>query len=128
MPTRGYQTITLKSTVYAKLLDAYERKKRDLIMEDIKSYTGYAQKLLERAIEQDILEGRFSIRAKEQDKIFVEDYYKMKNAEVVIRGGKVYCRLDGTGDCDHVGFVLSDPDVIKRAKELGVKLRKARSS
>lgn len=37
----------------------------------------------------------------------------------------VYCRHDRSGDCDHVGFVLADVYVIKRAKELGVKLRKA---
>ena len=127
MPTKGYQTITLKNTVYAKLVDAYERKKRDLIMEDIKSYTGYAQRLLARAIEQDTLEGRFKIVSKEDDKIFVRDYYKLKTAEVVIKSGRVYCRLDQSGGCDHVGFVLSDPIVIKMAKELGVKLRSART-
>jgi len=125
LPTRGYQTITVKSTVYAKLVDAYERKKRDLIMEDIRSYTGYAQSLLERAIEQDALEGRFEIIAREDDKAVVKDYFRLKDAEIVIRGGKVFCRLDETGDCDHVGFVLSDPAVVKRAKQLGVKLRKA---
>ena len=111
--------------MYAKLVDAYERKKRDLIMEDIRSYTGYAQSLLERAIEQDALEGRFEIIAREDDKAVVKDYFRLKDAEIVIRGGKVFCRLDETGDCDHVGFVLSDPAVVKRAKQLGVKLRKA---
>lgn len=124
MPQRGYQTITLKSVVYAKLVDAYERKKRDLVMEDIKSFTAYAQKLLEKAIEQDVLEGRFEISDRIENKIIVKDYYKQKTGEVIIRQGRLYCLLDNSGDCDHVGFVLSDPGVIKRAKELGVKLRK----
>ena len=61
----------------------------------------------------------------QDDVIQVKDYYKLKNAEIVIRQNKVYCRLDESGDCDHVGFVLSDPAVIRRARELGVKLRKA---
>jgi len=110
--------------VYAKLVDAYERKKRDLVMEDIKSFTAYAQKLLEKAIEQDVLEGRFEISDRIENKIIVKDYYKQKTGEVIIRQGRLYCLLDNSGDCDHVGFVLSDPGVIKRAKELGVKLRK----
>lgn len=93
-------------------------------MEDIKSFTAYAQKLLEKAIEQDILEGRFEISDRIENKILVKDYYKGKTAEVCIRQGRLYCLLDESGDCDHVGFVLSDPSVIKRAKELGVKLRK----
>ncbi len=93
-------------------------------MEDIKSYTAYAQKLLERAIEQDVLEGRFEIKDRIENKVTVRDYFKLKDAEVLIKQGKLYCMLDQTGDCDHVGFVLSDPSVIKRAKDLGVKLRK----
>lgn len=125
MPTKGYQTLTLKSEVFEKLVGAYEKKKRDLIMEDIKSYTAYAQKLLEKAIEQDSIEGRFEIQSMEGDVIQLKDYYKMKNVELVIKQNKVYCRSDESGDCDHVGFVLSDPHVLKRATELGVKLRKA---
>ena len=125
MPLRGYQTITLKQITFDKLVDAYEKRKRDLIMEDIKSYTAYAQKLLERSIEQDLLEGRFEIAEKYENKVLVKDYFRMRNAEIVIRGNRVFCELDKTGDCDHVGFVLSDPYVVKRAKELGVKLRKA---
>ena len=124
MPTSGYRTITIKNSVFAKLIDAYEKKKRDLIMEDIKSYTGYAQKLLEKSIDQDTLEGRFEIVDRFENTVVVRDYYRVRNAEVVIKSGKLYCELDKTGDCDHAGFVLSDPQVIKRAKELGVKLRK----
>ena len=128
MPTKGYQTITLKTSIFDKLVEAYEKEKRDLIMEDIKSYTAYAQKLLEKAIEQDTIEGRFGILSMDGDAIQVKDYYKMKNAEVIIRQNKVFCRLDGSGDCDHVGFVLSDPHVIKRASEVGVRLRKAQAN
>ena len=93
-------------------------------MEDIKSYTAYAQKLLERAIEQDVLEGRFEIKDRIENKVIVKDYYKLKDAEVLIKHGKLFCMLDQAGDCDHIGFVLSDPSVVKRVKELGVKLRR----
>jgi uncharacterized protein (UPF0297 family) len=128
MPHKGYQTITLRTSIFDKLVEAYEKRKRDLIMEDIKSYTAYAQKLLEKAIEQDTIEGRFDILSMDGNTIQVKDYYKMKNAEVVILQNKVYCRLDESGDCDHVGFVLSDPSVIRRATDLGVRLRKAHAN
>lgn len=116
MPSKGYQTLTLKVAVFAKLVDAYEKKKRDLIIEDIKSYTAYAQKLLEKAIEQDILEGRFEIEVRIHDKVVVIDHYRGKTAEVQIKQRKLFCLFDQTGDCDHVGFVLSDPSVLKRAR------------
>jgi hypothetical protein len=105
------------------LVEAYEKKKRDLIMEDIKSYTAYAQRLLERGIERDLLEGRFEVTNRYDDRVSVRDYYKGKDAEVSLKGGKVFCELDRSRDCDHVGFVLSDPVILKRAKQLGVKLR-----
>jgi hypothetical protein len=126
MPTKGYQTLTLKSSVFAKLVDAYEKKKRDLVMEDIKSFTAYAQKILEKGIEQDILEGRFEIIERFENTIVVMDYFRGKSAEVSInKRGKLFCELDRESNCDHVGFVLSDPSVIKRARKLGVKLRKS---
>src|SRR5579864_6322906 len=105
MPTRGYQTITVKDTVFAKLLDAYEKRKRDLIMEDIKSYSAYAQQLLDFAIDQDIEEGRFKIVSLDNNVVYLKDYFRMKDVEVEIREkSKVYCRMDETGNCDHVGF------------------------
>lgn len=125
MPTKGYQTLTLKSSVFAKLVDAYEKKKRDLVMEDIKSFTAYAQKILEKGIEQDVLEGRFEITERFESTVVVMDYFRRKRAEVLInKKGGLFCELDDESNCDHIGFVLSDPSVIKRARELGVRLRK----
>jgi hypothetical protein len=58
--------------------------------------------------------------------VYLKDYFRMKDVEVEIREkSKVYCGMDETGNCDHVGFVLANPLVIKRARVLGVKLRKA---
>lgn len=127
MNLKGYQTIQIPDALQNKLKQAYEIKKVDLFAkENIKSYTAYAQKLLGRAIDQDILEGRFEIINKFESSVSVRDYYKMKEAEVSLKGGKVFCELDHTSDCDHVGFILSDPEIIKRAQQLGVKLRKAK--
>ena len=90
-------------------------------MEDIKSYSAYAQQLLDFVIDQDIQEGRFKILSLDNNVVYLKDYFRMKDIEVEIREkSKVYCRLDETGNCDHVGFVLANPLVIKSAKELGV--------
>lgn len=126
MPFKGYQTLTIRQSLHDRIVSTYEEKKRDLIMEDIKSYSAYAQKLLGYALEQDTMEGRFRTLSFEDSVVWVRDYFRQKDAEIEIREkSRVYCRLDDTGNCDHVGFVLANPLVIKRAKELGVKLRKA---
>jgi len=41
---------------------------------------------------------------------------------------RLYCELDRTGRCPHVGFTLSDADVLKAAKERGITLRKSPKS
>ena len=129
----GQRTVTIGSSAYAILTSAYEKNKVKLLeRENIKTLTEYARARLLRGVEEDILEGRYEILGRYDDTITVMDYYERVKVEVVIqpRGGSegtmdVYCRHDRSGDCDHVGFVLADVDVIKRAKELGVRLRKA---
>ena len=122
---KGYVTIQIRESLQNKLKEAYELKKVDLFAkENIKSYSAYAQKLLERAIDQDILKGRFEIRNRFENTVTVRDYYRVKDADVTLKEGKVFCELDRSADCDHVGFVLSDPEIIKRAQQLGVKLRR----
>ena len=124
---KGYQTIQIRESLQKKLKEAYELKKVDLFAKkDIKSYTAYAQKLLERAVDLEMLEGRFEVTNKFENTVTVRDYYRVKDAEVSLKGGKVFCELDRTNDCDHIGFVLNDPEIIRRAQELGVKLRKGK--
>lgn len=119
-------TIQIREALQKKLREAYELKKVDLFAkQDIKSYTAYAQKLLERAVDQDILEGRFAIINRWEDRVEVRDYYRVKDVEVSLTGGRVFCEKDQTGECIHTGYVLADPEIIKRAQELGIKLRKA---
>jgi hypothetical protein len=129
----GQRTVTIGSSAYAILTSAYEKNKVKLLeRENIRTLTEYARARLLRGVEEDILEGRYEILGRYEDTIAVMDYYEQVKVEVAIqpRGGSegtmdVYCRHDRSGDCDHVGFVLADVDVIKRAKELGVRLRKA---
>lgn len=131
----GQRTVTIGKSAYAILTSAYEKNKVKLLeRENIRTLTEYARARLLRGVEEDILEGRFEIVGRYEDNtVAVMDYYEQVKVEVAIQPGKeagggtmeVYCRHDRSGDCDHVGFVLADVDVIKRAKELGVRLRKA---
>ena len=126
---KGYATIQNRESLQKKLKEAYELRKVDLFAKQvIRSYTAYAQKLLERAIDQDVLKGRFEIVSRYDDKVEIRDYFKVKDIEVSLRGGRVYCEKDETGECIHTGFVLADPETIRRAQELGIKLRKAGDS
>ena len=126
---KGYQTIQIRESLGKKLKDAYELKKVNLFAkEDIKSYTAYAQKLLERAIDLDVLEGRFEIVNRYDDRVDLRDYFKVRDVEVSLKGGRVFCEKDQTGECIHTGFVLGDSEIIKRANELGLKLRRAQKS
>lgn len=132
--TGGQRTVTIGKSAYAILTSAYEKNKVKLLeRENIRTLTEYARARLLRGVEEDVLEGRFEIIGRHEDNIIaVMDYYEQVKVEVAIqpRSGSddtmdVYCRHDRSGDCDHVGFVLADVDVIKRARELGVRLRKA---
>ena len=125
--TKGKQgSITLSLELFLKLKDTWEKNLPRLVAKHhVTTYTAYAQKRLEDAILEDTLEGRFEITEKEEDSLTVRDYFKNKNAIVQIKHGRVFCQLDETGNCEHVGFVLANPKIIQRAKELGVKLRKS---
>lgn len=126
---KGYSTIQIRESLQKKLKEAYELRKVDLFAkQDVKSYTAYAQRLLERAIDQDVLKGRFEIVNRYDDKVQIRDYFKVKDVEVSLSGGRVYCEKDETGECIHTGYVLGDPETIRRAQELGIKLRKAETS
>ena len=126
---KGYQTIQIRESLGKKLKDAYELKKVNLFAkQDIKSYTAYAQKLLERAIDLDVLEGRFEIVNRYVDRVELRDYFKVKDVEVSLKGGRVFCEKEQSGECIHTGFVLGESEIIKRANELGLKLRRAQKS
>ena len=121
---KGQKTITVTESVYNKIREAYEGKKVDLFAkENVKSFTAYTQKLVVQALKVDLLEGRFEIINRLEDRVVVRDYFKAKDYEVWLRNGELYCEGEQKTECEHTGFVHSDPDTVKRAKELGIVLR-----
>ncbi len=126
MPTQKQGSITISLELFSKLRDTWEKNMPRLVAKHhVTTYSAYAQKRLEEAILEDTLEGRFEITEKHEDRLTVRDYFKNKDAVIQIKRGMVFCELDETGNCEHVGFVLADPLIIQRAQELGVRLRKS---
>ncbi len=123
---KGQKAITVTDAFYEKIKQTWEQNKAKLVTRyDVTTHTSYAQKLIELGMKQDTIEDRFEIISKNENVITVRDYYKAKDFEVVIRKGKVYCESDQDSECQHIGFVMADPEVRERAKQLGVKLRRA---
>ena len=92
---------------------------------DAVTFTEYANRLVQRGLALENADGRFEILQKVENTVTVRDYYKGKDFDVILKSGRVFCLSDRESDCDHVGFVLADPEIIKRAKDMGVKLRRA---
>ncbi len=127
MPTQKQGSITISLELFSKLRGTWEKNMSKLVAKHhVTTYSGYAGKLIDLGIEQDIVEERFEITNMFENTILLNDYFLVKqNIEIIIRNAKLFCQEDKTGDCLHVGYVLSSPVIRKRAKELGVKLRRA---
>ena len=133
MPGKGQRVLTIREKVYNDVKERWEGKKKELAARyNVTTLTGYAQALIQRALKAEESESRFEIVNRFENRTLVRDYFLVKDAEVVIRspGGSgryatVYCELDRTGKCPHVGVVLSDPEVVERAKDYGLVLRRA---
>ena len=130
---KGQKSVTLTETLHTKLTRVWEKNRDKLSRKyNVSTFTAYAQKLIERGVEEDILESRFEIVNRFENEIRVRDYFLAKDAIVRLNVegpyAVVYCELDKTGKCPHVGFVLSDAEALKVAKERGITLRKSAKS
>lgn len=127
---KGQKSLTLPENLHAKLTRSWERNSAKLTKKyGVSSFSGYAQLLLNRGLERDRLESRFEIVNNFEDEVRVRDYLLAKDALVRIdyQSGsqtRLFCELDGTADCPHVGFALSDVEVIKAAMRLDGRTRK----
>jgi hypothetical protein len=130
---KGQKSLTLTEMLHEKLTKCWEKNQEKLKRKyNVESFTAYAQQLIEKGVEEDLLEPRFEIVNRFENEIRVRDYFLAKDAVIRLNVegpyAVVFCELDKTGKCPHVGFVLSDPKVLKDAKEHGVALRKSPKS
>lgn len=130
---KGQKSLTLTESLHNNLTQCWERNEVKLSKKyGVTTFTGYAQHLIEKGLEDDLLETRFEIVNRFENEIRVRDYFLAKDAivQLNVEGpyGTVFCALDKTGRCPHVGFVLSDSDVLKIVKERGISLRRSPKS
>jgi hypothetical protein len=130
---KGQKSLSLAEELHGKLTASWQRNLSRLKKKyGVTTFTAYAQKLIERGLEEDLLESRFEIVSRFGGEVKVRDYFLQKDAFVRLNSegpySTVYCELDTTGNCPHVGFVLSDPGVVQAARDHGLVFRKSSKS
>lgn len=124
---KGQKSLTLPEDLHAKLIRSFERNHTKLRKRyGVSSFTSYAQLLIKKGLEKDQIESRFEIVNTFEDEIRVRDYLLAKDALVRIEPengspARLFCDLDGSANCPHVGFAVSDVAVIRAA--MGQKAR-----
>lgn len=127
---KGQKSVTLSESLHNSLTKSWEKNGEKLSKKySVSTFTGYAQRLIEKGLEEDLLEKRFEIVNMFESEVRVRDYFLAKDALVNlnVQGpyATVFCTLDKTGRCPHVGFVLSEGQVLKVAKEKGITVRRS---
>lgn len=123
MPKSGFKSITVSEYVYKKFFDAYTKSRKDLEMKGITSFSGYLTSMMEELMRKHEVFARYAPMIEkvttDDNRVVLKDNKKNRIAEVQIKGNELYCLLDESGDCVHVGFVYSLPEVYKRLYERG---------
>ena len=130
---RSQVSISISRAVFEQAKKVYEEKKFELFKnENIRTFTSYVKKRLEESVLEDMLEGRFEILSMSDNEIEVRDHFLGKDVTLEIRimgpYAAMFCKLDRTGNCQHVGFILSDQKTATKARDMGVVLRRAPKS
>lgn len=130
---KGQKSLALTEKLYDEISKFWGNNKQKLEKKyGVSSFTAYANHLLSKGVQEELLETRFEIVNRFENELRVRDYFLGRDATVrlVVDGpyGAVYCDLDKTGKCPHVGFVLSDSEVLKIAKEHGISFRRSPKS
>ncbi|MEM3383873.1 MAG: hypothetical protein QXD42_06845 [Nitrososphaerales archaeon] len=126
MPYKGFSAITIKEELYKKLNEKLNEDYKDKKVKP--SLASYVSDILWNVIEsEEILRkyGPFLEKfAIEPDKIFIKDNRLDRIAELVLRDGDLYCILDESFNCVHIGFAWSIPEVYKAMELHGKKMPK----
>ncbi len=115
MPKDGFRSITIPETVYDRFQDAYTGNKAELAVRGIRSLSGYLTHMLEDVMRLDEAVAEYTPRMKkvsvDDGRAVLLDRHENRIAEVVVRDGLLYCQLCEVGNCLHVGFAHSLPEV-----------------
>lgn len=115
MPKPGFKSIIVSENIYKKFFSVYEKRKNDLELKWIKSFSGYLTSMMEEMMlnheafaKQAPFMEKISI---DSDRVLIKDNKRNRIAEVILRNGELLCLLDDKIDCVHIGFVYSLPKV-----------------
>lgn len=83
-----------------------------------------------RSYELSFFETRFETRSFYENRVVIRDYYEVLDFEVVIqeapstKEAMLYCEIERSHSCVHVGFAFSIPEVLEACQKKGLKVRK----
>ncbi|NOJ29561.1 MAG: hypothetical protein DA328_05265 [Nitrososphaeraceae archaeon] len=128
MPKPGFKSITVSQNVYDKFFHIYEKKKNDLELKGITSFSGYLTSMMEEMmIKHEIFAKYAPLIEKisvDQDRIILKDNKINRIVEILSRNGELQCLLDEKTDCIHIGYVYSLTEVYSVMDIKGIKINK----
>jgi hypothetical protein len=129
MPKPGFKSITVSENVYKKFFNIYEKRKNDLELKGITSFSGYLTSMMEEMMlkheafaKQAPFMEKISI---DSDRVIIKDNKRNRIVEVILRNRELRCLLDEKIDCIHIGFVYSIPEVYILLNNKGMKAPKS---
>lgn len=125
MPKAGFKSITVSDTVYDRFQEVYRKNKKGLTMKGVNSFSGYVTYTLEQMMQKDRTFAMYAPRIEkvmvDADRVVLKDNIKDRIVEVAVQKGELFCQFCEEGDCVHVGFVFSLPDVYEVLNARGIR-------
>lgn len=123
MPYAGHTAITVTKKVYERLKETYHDENSD---EKVSlSFSKWTEKHLWDVIERYEVWKNYMPLLEEQsineDGISIRDHKINRTAILTLRKSDLYCDVDETFNCVHIGFAWSLPKVYRIMKERGRK-------
>ena len=128
MPKPGFKSITVSENVYNKFFKVYEKRKNDLELKGITSFSGYLTSMMEETmIKHEAFAKQAPFMEKisiDMDRVLLKDNKKNRIVEVILKNGELRCLVDEKTDRIHIGFVYSLPEVYMIMNNKGIRIPK----
>ena len=114
MPNIGFTSITVSQEVYDRFFEVYEKKKPELILEGINSFSGYVTGQIQETMKAHKTKMRFGVIMAEKGRLVIYDSHIDRIIEIDPRKGDYgYCLHCERDNCLHCGFAVSLPQFYK---------------
>ena len=115
MPKPGFKSNIVSENIYKKFFSVYEKRKNDLELKWIKSFSGYLTSMMEEMMlnheafaKQAPFMEKISI---DSDRVLIKDNKRKRIAEVILRNGELRCFTRWKNRLRSHRFVYSLPKV-----------------